>query len=330
MSHFTVLVIGNNPEKQLEPYNENISIDPYVKYTKEQLIEKCKKEIEDYKNGMYAEFLFDPDGYKARHKDNVNHLNYIENEFPLKLNWTDEELYADEIKDYEKSDVGPNGEVYSTYNKKSKWDWYSLGGRWTGFFKVKQKEIHGVNILPAHKQGRPGIMTESAKEGYADQLLKRNIDIDFMRNTAREKAEKRYDLAMSILNDLPINKSWEEIREENKPKIDLARTLYHDQVRVKAWKEASEKNDEFKKAFGYFSSCDDFLITKEQYIQNAIDGIISTFAILYKGEWYERGEMGWWGIAHNEKDVNTWNTEFTKIWNELPDDTLISVYDCHI
>lgn len=28
------------------------------------------------------------------------------------------------------------GNIYSTYNPKSKWDWYSEGGRWGGFLKV--------------------------------------------------------------------------------------------------------------------------------------------------------------------------------------------------
>ena len=45
MSHFAVLVIGDNIEKQLEKFDENIEMKPYVKYTKEQAIEK---ELLDY------------------------------------------------------------------------------------------------------------------------------------------------------------------------------------------------------------------------------------------------------------------------------------------
>ena len=30
MSHFTVLVIGDNPEDQLAPYNENTDVEDYV------------------------------------------------------------------------------------------------------------------------------------------------------------------------------------------------------------------------------------------------------------------------------------------------------------
>ena len=40
MSHFSVLVIGDNVDKQLAPYNENIKVEPYVEYTREELIKK--------------------------------------------------------------------------------------------------------------------------------------------------------------------------------------------------------------------------------------------------------------------------------------------------
>jgi len=124
MSHFTVMVIGAEPENQLAPFDENMDTPRYVRYTKEQLTEKAKKSIEDYKNGLYARYLSDPGKYKEECKDNHPHINYLENEFPKKLTWTDEEIYQDEINGYEPDEVGENGEVYSTYNPKSKWDWY--------------------------------------------------------------------------------------------------------------------------------------------------------------------------------------------------------------
>ena len=43
---------------------------------------------------------------------------------------TDEELYKLEIEDYEEDDIDKNGNILSTYNPKSKWDYYGIGGRW--------------------------------------------------------------------------------------------------------------------------------------------------------------------------------------------------------
>ena len=49
MSHFAVLVIGDNIDEQLAKFDENLETPRYVKYTKEQLIAEKRKEIEDYK-----------------------------------------------------------------------------------------------------------------------------------------------------------------------------------------------------------------------------------------------------------------------------------------
>jgi hypothetical protein len=45
---------------------------------------------------------------------------------------------------------------------------------------------------------------------------------------------------------------------------------------------------------------------------------------------YERGTMGWWGNVHNEKNEETWVSMFSKLIDDLPDDTLLTVVDCHI
>jgi hypothetical protein len=210
MSHFTCMVIGENPEEQLRPFYENLETPRYVKYTKEQLIEKGKKDIERYKNGLYAEFLKDKEAYSIG--CNVNHLNYISNEFPNHLTWSDDEIYADEIKNYEPNEIGSEGEVYSDSNPNSKWDWYSLGGRWSGSIELNNSK-------------------------KVDSAIKKNI---------------------SNLND------------------------------------------------------------------------IVCFSIIKDGKFYEIGRMGLWGFVSDEKDESEWENEFKKLISDLPDDTLISIYDLHI
>ena len=70
MSHFTVYVFsshyGKDVEDLLAPYDENLEKSPYIKYTKEQAIAKVRKEIEDYKHDLYAEFIADPEAYKEK------------------------------------------------------------------------------------------------------------------------------------------------------------------------------------------------------------------------------------------------------------------------
>lgn len=138
MSHFTVYVFQKDKDynELLAPYDENLEVAPYIKYTKTQAIAKVRKEIEDYKNGLYAEYLKDPETYKKN--SNEKHINYIENEFPKRLKWTDEECYEDVRNWYDEDDVDAEGNIWSTYNPNSKWDWYEVGGRWSECLVTKE------------------------------------------------------------------------------------------------------------------------------------------------------------------------------------------------
>lgn len=136
MSHFSVLVIGNNVESQLAPFKENLVVSRYLVHTKEQLIEKKKKEIEEYKLTTYKKFLDNPKKYKET-CTNPSHIRYLQEDFPKKLIMSDEEIYQEEIKYEEPEDVGENGEIYSTCNPQGYWDWYQIGGRFSKFFVLK-------------------------------------------------------------------------------------------------------------------------------------------------------------------------------------------------
>lgn len=125
-------------ERILDKFDENKDTPRYVSYTKEQLIEKGKKDIEDYRTGLYAKYLEDPAKYAENSHD--GHLNYISTEFPKKLQWTREQIYQDAIEWEDEDNIGPDGEVYSTYNPHSKWDWWTVGGRWTEQFEKRQGE----------------------------------------------------------------------------------------------------------------------------------------------------------------------------------------------
>lgn len=209
MSHYSVLVFTDEDtcvEELLAPYDENIRVAPYILYTKEQLIAKEKKEIKDYKNGRYAEFLKDPEGYKERNKHNPGHLNYIENEFRKKLYWTNARIYKEAIRFYEPKDITEDGSVLSTYNPKSKWDWYVEGGRWSGLLKLKTPDEYGA------------LTTDSA---YA-----KNIDF------SSDKEE--YDNAIRF---------WELFVENAEPKTEEEKnifSIYNKEYYIKRYKSKEE------------------------------------------------------------------------------------------
>ena len=158
MSHFCVYVFhdkNTTVSKLLAPYDENIEFAPYVLYTKEQAIAKVRSDIEKYRDSTYKEYLADPVKYKEKWGHNKNHIDYLENEFPKKLNWTDEECY-EEIAKWKREDgmLAEDGSILSTYNPKSKWDWYVIGGRWS-------------NAIPGNEEKMSEIQLEKIETPYA-------------------------------------------------------------------------------------------------------------------------------------------------------------------
>jgi hypothetical protein len=228
--------------------------------------------------------------------------------------------------------VDENGEVVKTIdrtNPDSKWDWYTVGGRWNGFFKLKPL---AVGVL-----GRPGASfgegPEPPGEDRADVLMKGDIDIEGMRDEAAEEAAERYDLVDSIVHNLPTAYTWKEVQEQNRtgeigkdgePVVDwkTAREAYNAQPMVVALRGNKET---------FWYDLEDFIwVTRDQYIQRAREQALTLFAVVKDGKWYERGEMGWWGVVHDEKDRAEWNRQFSELIDGLPDDTLMTVVDCHI
>lgn len=170
MSHYTVLVIGDNVDDQLAPFDESIK----VKYTrsKEEHIARGKKDIEDYKNnGLYATYLENPEEYLNKCTNDA-HAKYISEEFPKKLKWTDEEIYQDQIRWYEPHQINEDGSTNETYNPNSKWDWYQIGGRWSGM----------IRVLPNQRSGRMGEKSWASSENddplQVDSAEVRDIDWD--------------------------------------------------------------------------------------------------------------------------------------------------------
>ena len=69
MSHFCVYVFhdeNTTVDELLAPYDENVEMSPYVRYTKEQAIAKVRSDIEKYRDSTYKEYLADPVKYKEK------------------------------------------------------------------------------------------------------------------------------------------------------------------------------------------------------------------------------------------------------------------------
>lgn len=121
----------------LAPFDENMEYEAWI--PKAEVIAKGRQRIQEYtESQMYTEFQEDPEKYAAEHSGNPAHVEYLRTEFPKKLAWTDEEVWADYARDEEPEDIREDGAIRTRYNPKSKWDWWTIGGRWESQYRDKQ------------------------------------------------------------------------------------------------------------------------------------------------------------------------------------------------
>lgn len=111
MTHFSVLIIGDNTEDLMAPYDEQLEVPEHVAMTRKEASEKKKEEIKKLK-GYVKE---DPDG-KVYRIDNVK-KKIIELEA-----MPDEDYFKEKVDWYDK--FNKNGEPLTTSNPDGKWDYW--------------------------------------------------------------------------------------------------------------------------------------------------------------------------------------------------------------
>lgn len=306
MSHFTVMVIGDDFEKQLAPYHEFECTGTDNEYVLDvDKTEEFKKEWEDHKNdySTQAEFAYEWYGWKSANNRG-------------ELDLSDEHKYGYVLV----NDEGVVEKAVDRTNPSAKWDWYQLGGRWSGLLKLKEG-AEGV-------VGPPSFFGTPASEGYVDQAKKGDIDFEGMYAEAERKAHKKYDLLERLTEGLTPPMTWKETLEQyGTGRIDEAREY----LQNSPWMKAVNKSDELRTFFG--DIVEDMCVHtggRNAYVEKSRCSAITTFAVVKDGVWYEKGEMGWWGIVTNEKDQQDWNQKFMDLIEGLPDETLITIVDCHI
>ena len=298
MSHFTVMVIGHDHESQLAPFHEFECTglnDQYVQDVDitDEIIDLMQNDNKDSDDPLMESLEYH--GLDER---------IVESEGEVDRDGDHKFGYA----------VVRNGKLIKAVNRTNpdrKWDWYQVGGRWTGMLKPKD----GANGI----KGSPGLMTAPAEAGRADMALKRDVDWEGMRNESGQKAGELWDQVRAVSPD--VWESWDSVRERISD-IDQARDFYHSQPGRKALRTSSDRSLMWVE--------DSILCSREEYVQRAREAACTTFAVLKDGQWYERGEMGWWGMVSDEKDRDVWNTKVSELIDSLDDDTLITIVDCHI
>jgi len=271
MSHFYVLVVGEDVDLQLAPYQENNMGD-------------CPKE--------YLEFDEVEEDFEAEYQEDDGGFPNLDE-------------YVKENYGYEKS---PETGKYGTWeNPNAKWDWYQVGGRWSDTLRLKD-----------------GTYCDSAKKG--------EVDFDGQKREYEKKAGDYYDFCHNSVDLSGHLESWGSVRERVED-IDQAREIYHDQRILKGLKDFAHslpRENSYRSKIIFDFEIEDVIVkSREEYIKENSNGV-APYAFVKDGKWYQKGEMGWFGMSSDEKDHKTWDEEFFAMFNSLPDDTVLTVVDCHI
>jgi len=141
MSHYTVAVFTvdecQSVDDLLAPYDEGISMDPYVDMTREEFIRHRRERMQETYDNCYVPWKTNPETYEKT--ANPAHIDYLKS-LPERMQWTDDQIYEDAIQGYDAEDVDEDGSILSRYNPYSKWDWYEVGGRWRDMLMLKSEE----------------------------------------------------------------------------------------------------------------------------------------------------------------------------------------------
>ena len=128
MSHFVGLCFGEYWDSYLDQYDENLVVDPYIVHTKEEAINiAIQNHLFNYKDAVNA--LKEDSLSKERYE----YFNKIVDKGPS----LSRAQAWESVKEWGYK-IDENENLLSTYNPNSKWDWYSIGGRWSGFLKLKK------------------------------------------------------------------------------------------------------------------------------------------------------------------------------------------------
>lgn len=160
------------------------------------------------------------------------------------------------------------------------------------------------------------------KDGSEAQYgLLKDLDIDGTIKDAENEYRDEYRQVIKEYGEMK-HTPWSEFlkRVENKEiTIDEARAEYQLQGSVKKYMDEHP-----------FGDPDKFTCTEDEYAANAT---LPFFSANIMGEWYEKGNMGWFAMVSDEKEKSEWKrlieAALRKAQEDYPEEQF-HILDCHI
>lgn len=217
--HFTCLVVGDDPESQLAPFQENNMGDCPEEYL--EFDDNTEEWQEEYETGTMDAvkigkkyYLRGDKKFKHTDKDGTSTYDFPKGSKVQKIPINKIYKTFDEYcKKYHGTEAKEDGRYGYTYNPNSRWDWYQIGGRWVGNLVLKPGCIGDTG------ERSWGNTDEEIPYNHVSQAKKDDIDWDVMYKTRQIELEKQWDeyaktsKEPGIFSDLKQYKTKEEYLE---------------------------------------------------------------------------------------------------------------------
>jgi len=194
-------------------------------------------------------------------------------------------------------------------NPNAKWDWWTIGGRFSGTFPVKTTPTPKTPILHEMNQAESferslitslgGKMESSPQAGFADVVLLSDIDMDRVASLTREEADKFFREYEAMLAG-KVYPAFEGPRDYalRLGLVDVVRGPAEktDGVVVLPWSRTDRlaDNDE-RRTWNDVAK----VVSKEEFDKTYMEGFnpLVCFAALDDDGWHEPGKMGFFGMS---------------------------------
>jgi hypothetical protein len=210
-------------------------------------------------------------------------------------------------------------------NPNAKWDWWTIGGRWTGFFPVRA----GVDI--GNRLGKPGTFGNKPDQGKADVVRLSEIDFDSIGTETQSRALKFWDEWQRLIAGEKFD-SFDGPRSKAMSigllDVNQGELTADEASRCLPWANSVPDTDSRHKWHDVYK-----IITKEAFLRDylATFNPIATFATLDETGWREAGKMGWFGMSSDTPESYLQNKNSFADWmRAAPADAWLVVVDCHI
>lgn len=189
-------------------------------------------------------------------------------------------------------------------NPNKKWDWYQIGGRYTGLLRKKNCSSK-LNCCQVADLDLPQM--KASKE------LERT---NWIQEIVSKSEMSRETVGAALREKTQTHEAWLKLPE--RPRGDDYK-IWIQQQPCALYRQLLEKVTEWDLPDIGMLSLDEWT--------RAVPAL-SAFAVVKDGKWYEKGKMGWWACVSNE-DAE-WDTKFQEMLHSLDPESYVTIVDCHI